>query len=82
MRYTIRVKCLVPFNNDKYSFTQHIDPPKLGHVVRNLVKKLVNCNIWITDEHGRECATIKRKAIGFGLFRLREVTMNGNLVHM
>lgn len=82
MKYTIRIKCLVPFHNDEYTFTQDIDPKSLGAIVRGMAKKLTNCNAWITDEHGKECARIKRKPLGFNEFRLRELTLNGNLIHM
>lgn len=82
MRYTVRIKCLVPFHNDEVTFVQHIEPSKLGTFVRGIVNKFTDCDAWFTDEHGRECARIKRKAIGFREFRLRELTMNGNRIYM
>ena len=82
MRYTVRIKCLVPFHNDEVTFTQHIEPSKLGAFVRGIAKKLTDCDAWFTDEYGKECARIKRKAIGFREFRLRELTMNGNRIYM
>ena len=82
MKYTVRIKCLMPFHNDEVTYTQHIEPSKLGAFVRGLANKLTNCDAWFTDERGRECAHIKRQAIGFNVFRLRELTLNGNRIYM
>lgn len=82
MKYTVRIKCLVPFHNDEVTFTQNIEPAKLGPFVRAIANKMTNCNAWFTDEHGRECASIKRKQLGFNEFRLRELCLNGNLLNI
>ena len=82
MKYTVRIKCLVPFHDDEVSFTQDIEPAKLGSFVRAIANKLTDCNAWFTDEQGRECASIKRKQLGFHEFRLRELCLNGNLLNI
>lgn len=79
MKYTIHIKCLVSSSNDEATFTQDIEPTQLGSFVRAIANKMTDCNAWFTDEHGRECASIKRKRLGFHEFRLRELCLNGNL---
>ena len=82
MKYTVKLKCRQPFNNWEETHPLDCEPITLGHKIRQVANSLPYCDIIVTDPEGRVCCTVRVKAIGFNLFRRREMTLNGNRSYM
>lgn len=82
MQYSIKLKCRKAFNNWEETHQLDCEPTALGHKIRQVADSLPYCDIVVTDPEGRVCCTVRVKAIGFNFFRRREMTLNGNRLHM
>jgi hypothetical protein len=82
MRYTIKLKCRKPFNNWEEVQDFDCDPNLLGRRIRHVAAQFPACDIWVYDADKNVCCTVRVKAIGFNMFRSREMTMNGNRRYM